>query len=86
MQTIFAKFKMSTSRITRKFERFLFNGIPEQPEPIWERDSHTNVSVRHTGRSQAASDYNNSGESKLIGYYTYDFEKELESYTSLVKE
>lgn len=76
---------MSTSRLTRKFERFLFNGVPEQPEPIWERDANTNVSVRHTGKSQSISDYSDhSSETKVIGYFTYNFEKEEETYVSNV--
>jgi len=73
---------MSTSRITRKFERFLFNGIPERPEPIWERNANTYVSVRHTGQAQTCSEQTND-ESKIIGYFTYDFKEQTEEYTSI---
>lgn len=36
----------------RQFERFLFRGVPEHPEPTWQRKINANVTDRHTGRSQ----------------------------------
>ena len=45
---------MRISRIIRKFDRFHFNGIPEQPESTWERDGHPYVEMRQTGKPQSS--------------------------------
>jgi hypothetical protein len=37
----------------RAFEFFLFGGIPEAPESMFERDSHNHVDVRRTRRGLA---------------------------------
>ncbi len=75
---------MSTSRISCKFERFLFKGIPEQPEPIWERNANTNIRERQTGKSQNKSSVNNiKDKSKIIGFITYDFDKKTEEFTPI---
>ena len=72
---------MSSSKINRKFERFIFNGIPEYPEPIWERDANTIVTVRYTGMSQEVAQNNfHLDASEDIGYFTYDFENETEEF------
>lgn len=74
---------MQNSRIIRKFERFLFKGIPEQPEPTWERDGNPYVSMRETGKAQASSEANQyCNEEKIIGEFTYDFENQTEVYKS----
>lgn len=39
-------------RAFRQFERFLFRGVPEHPEQIWERETYGNATERYTGRSQ----------------------------------
>ncbi len=38
-------------RAFRRFERFLFRGVPEHPEPNWEREINANIVDRHTGKS-----------------------------------
>lgn len=74
---------MQNSRIIRKFERFLFKGIPEQPEPTWERDDNTYVSMRQTGKAQASSAVNKfCNDETIIGEFIYDFENQTEVYNS----
>jgi hypothetical protein len=74
---------MRNSKIIRKFERFLFKGIPEQPEPVWERDDNANVFMRQTGKSQSSSSGSDiSTDSQLIGTFTYNLEDQSELYQS----
>jgi len=76
---------MHNSRIIRKFERFLFKGISEQPEPTWERNDNTNVEMRKTGKAQSNSvDQSAENEFKVIGEYTYDFLAQKETYVAKV--
>lgn len=70
---------MNNSIMTRKFERLLFKGVPEQPEPIWERDDNMYVSMRKSGKSQCASiDTISKGEA--IGKFKFDFETGAVNY------
>jgi hypothetical protein len=39
-------------RAFRQLERQIFRGVPEQPEPLWQRDLNAHVPERLTGRSQ----------------------------------
>ncbi len=39
-------------RAFRQLERKIFRGVPEQPEPVWQRDLNAHVPERLTGRSQ----------------------------------
>lgn len=39
-------------RAFRQLERQIFRGVPEQPEPILQRDLNAHVPERLTGRSQ----------------------------------
>jgi hypothetical protein len=41
-------------RAFRQLERQIFRGVPEQPEPILQRDLNAHVPERLTGRSQLA--------------------------------
>lgn len=43
------------NRIIRKFERLVFNGVPEKPEPNYERELNADVNDRFTGKSQILS-------------------------------
>lgn len=43
---------MKSHSAFRRMERKVFDGVPEQPEPVWERDTNANVAERATGRSQ----------------------------------
>lgn len=73
--------QMYNSRVIRKFERFLFGGVPEQPEPTWERDDNTYVAMRQTGRAQASySTPDFVGKSEIIGEFVYDFQQEKETF------
>jgi hypothetical protein len=73
------------SRIIRKFERFLFNGIPEQPESTWERDGNTYVSMRESGKSLSNFDEiaDNAPFTK-IGEYRYDLKNGKTAYKRLI--
>jgi hypothetical protein len=39
-------------RAFRQLERMLFLGVPERPEPFWEREGNGEMEGRLTGRSQ----------------------------------
>jgi hypothetical protein len=39
-------------RAFRQLERWLFRGVPEHPEPTWQRDFNALVRDRQTGKSQ----------------------------------
>lgn len=41
-----------SNRINRKFERLLFRGVPEKPESNYEREFHSQVDDRLSGKSQ----------------------------------
>jgi hypothetical protein len=41
-------------RAFRQLERMLFLGVPERPEPFWEREGNSEMQGRFTGRSQLA--------------------------------
>lgn len=41
-----------SNRITRKFERLLFRGVPDKPESNYEREFHAQVDDRLSGKSQ----------------------------------
>lgn len=73
---------MRGSKNIRKFERFLFKGVPEQPETVWERNDNTNVFMRQTGKSQCspAVTVNPSSEGKVLGYYSFNLEDQTESF------
>lgn len=60
-------------RAIRQFERFLFRGVLEQPEPTWERNTYAHVGDRHTGKSQLLErrDYYETGEEELIATIIY---------------
>lgn len=78
---------MTTSKIIRKFERFLFKGIPESPEQTWERNGNTNVALRQTGKSQTIStSTNESSDGEIIGAFRYDFVNEIEEFIPSKKD
>jgi hypothetical protein len=58
--------------MARKFERLLFDGIPEQPETVYERDDNGIIAWRLSGRSLASEEHISEGIS--IGTYRYDLE------------
>jgi hypothetical protein len=64
---------MNNSTMTRKFERLLFDGVPEQPEAVYERDDNGIITWRMSGRSLDSSDY--AGKPGIsMGSYQYDLE------------
>ena len=64
---------MNNSIMTRKFERLLFDGIPERPEAVYERDDNGIVSLRMSGRALASEEYDSKDEISM-GTYHYDLE------------
>lgn len=76
---------MRNSRNIRKFERLLFNGIPEHPESMWERNSHGHIHMRQTGHSQSeAGEDDTDGVEPPIGYFQFNFETQTEEYHSYI--
>jgi len=73
------KTTMSKSNNSRKFERFLFKGIHEQPEPNWQRTANSNVDQRTTGGSLGTfSGEINLDDYSVIGSVKYDHENKTE--------
>jgi hypothetical protein len=72
---------MKILRVIRKFERFNFHGVPEGPELSFERDSYSQYTERHTGKSLSSSsneiDYDNA---IVLGYIKDDFKKKVETF------
>lgn len=63
----------------RKFERFLFHGVPDGPEPSFERDSYSHFKERSTGQStKSAQNKLNLDGAILLGYILDDFENKVE--------
>ena len=73
---------MNNSRMTRKFERLLFDGVPEQPEPIWERNDYSHVMMRQTGKSQVPFRHIVNPSALIVGTFTFDHIKQEEYYVS----
>jgi len=56
-----------------ELEVFLFGGVPEMPEPVYERDSHTHSQVRTTRTPIEASALpNNEANEVSMGYVEMD--------------
>ena len=72
--------KMSSSKAIRKFERLLFKGVPEQPEHNYERDQNSIVTSRLTGKSQNMGNGRLSNQSNIIGFVSYDFKNQTETF------
>ncbi len=81
---------MDKSKIIRKFEMFMFHGVPEKPESTYQRNNHANYTVRLTGESTNSMPLETDQEdgSILIGFVKDDFENEVQTFTpaSIVKD
>ncbi len=59
-------------QINREFERLIFDGVPDQPEPSFGRDNFGQVTPRYSGKS-----HNENGTLidlglQIIGEYSID--------------
>jgi hypothetical protein len=63
-------------RAFRQFERFIFRGVPEIPEPIYEREVNGNTEERYTGKSGLPDNHNpeDQHQDKLIAIIHYNYE------------
>jgi len=74
---------MDKSKILKTFERYVFQGVPERPEPTFERDEYTNHTIRLTGQSntprvsEVDDDLHNI---EIIGFIKDDFDNQVESF------
>lgn len=64
----------------RRYERFVFHGVPERPEPVFERDDNSYVAERATGRAVHSETESSSDDSTLIGYIRINLEKGTEEF------
>ncbi|NLU92308.1 hypothetical protein [Chitinophaga sp. Ak27] len=71
---------MDSSSITRKFERLLFKGVPEQPESTWERNGYDNVFMRQSGKSHTPSISTTEDNVDIVGYFIYNDENQTEIF------
>ena len=62
----------------RRFERLLFSGVPEAPEPSYQRELNAIVPERYTGKSQLvdSNEVEESVDSILIAEITYFVDQE----------
>jgi hypothetical protein len=68
--------------MTRKFERLLFEGVPEQPEAMWERNDYSHVMMRKTGKPQVLFQHVPNPTALIVGTFTFDHIKQEENYVS----
>lgn len=72
---------MNMSDIIRKFEKFVFDGVPETPEPSFDRDDFSHYTQRSTGQSVTPSAMEfSAANSTLIGYVQIDIATETERF------
>lgn len=50
----------------REYERLLYKGVPEQWEPVWQRESFSNFNKRETGKDIFGS----KAKNKQVRKYT----------------
>lgn len=56
----------------RQLEREVFHGVPEQPEPSWQRHPNAQVADRLTGRSQLEPNQpSGTNDLEVLGTITY---------------
>jgi hypothetical protein len=80
--------KVDSSKIALKFERFLFNGVPDHPEHSFERNesANSNVSVRNTGRAGAVRSHEDPDQDlEVWGYFDIDVENETDEFRKVKK-
>ena len=72
---------MNRSKIIRKFERFVFQGVPERPETVYQRNDYASYTIRHTGKTNTPLVINDIiTRSKLLGYTKDDPINQTETY------
>jgi len=72
---------MKILKVIRRFERFNFYGVPERPEPMFQRNNSAQYSERLSGKSVTThSTEQKYDDSTLIGYIKDDFENQEETF------
>ena len=63
----------------RRFERFVFKGVPEAPEPNYQRELNSNVPDRFTGKSQLVDNQDPEADtgSTIIANISYYIDQEV---------
>ncbi len=76
---------MNRSELTRKVERIVFKGVPEQPEPNHQTVGYGNANIRYSGRSSTWINESGLNRSKfrIYGKVTFDFDN---NKIDLIKE
>ena len=73
---------MKLLKIIRRFERFNFYSVLEEPEPMYQRDNHAQHTDRQTGKPVVKHSLHNSNHaSMLLGYIKDDFAAKTEIFT-----
>ena len=75
-------------RAYRQLERLLFFGVPERPEPMWERETSHESSDRLTGRALVSSDGSSVSleGAQTLATITYDPESGQVEYESRISK
>lgn len=78
--------KSNPFRANRQFERFIFNGIPENPQPSWQTNTNAINFSRLTGMPTTTSEIQhdeNDKNFKLLGEYEFDHENQIIKFRRL---
>ncbi len=76
---------MSRNKVISKFERLLFNGVPEQPEYVFQRNSNAIAMNRKRGMPAKNTPKRPQTDTKRTGYIEYDLEKGICNYISTLE-
>lgn len=75
---------MKALKVIRRFEKFNFQGVPERPEPMFQRNNYSQFTERQTGQTINPNLENDGYEkSPIIGYIKDDFKKKEESFIAV---
>ena len=74
--------KKDRSELSRRFEKLAFCGVPEHPEPTYQRNDHSIYSIRNTGESTTSVTSSEIiAHSRQIGKVVENKEKQEFCYT-----
>jgi hypothetical protein len=78
---------MKSLNVIRKFERFNFHGVPESPEPSYDRNYNAQYIERQTGRSLSTLNSNlDLSQFPIIGYIIDDPDTHEEIFVEKIED
>lgn len=61
-----------TIRDNRELELFLFGGVPETPDPVYERDFHSHSESRMTRKPMELASTSEALVGNIVGFIVFD--------------